>query len=261
MSSALYQNSAGISLLVAGEVVVERRARRHAGFFSSITTKRQAVDEADQIGPAGVERAGDAELADQQEIVVRRVLPIDDAQPLGLLAAVLAVGHRDRMPSLSSRRPRGSRLPGSSPNGRGSAHRRRLRWPRRQRRVELLSAARSRATSTTSPVVSRPRVPPAPKISSSADTVCQPSAANSPMAGCSTSCPRCRRADSSLRRPSPQSGRRVGEAAKDRGCGGGRRFSTGARASGAALALRVAPKGVQRAHTEVRPLFVRAPHS
>ena len=48
-----------------------------------------------------------------------------------------------------------------------------------------------RGISTTSPLVSRPSVegvvPPAPKVSSMADTVCQPSEANNPMAGCSTS--------------------------------------------------------------------------
>ncbi len=96
MSSALYQNSCGISLLVVREVLVERRARRHAGLLQLDHHQRQAVDEADEVGPAGVERAGDAELADQQEVVVLRVLPVDHAQPLGLLPAVLAVGHGDR---------------------------------------------------------------------------------------------------------------------------------------------------------------------
>jgi hypothetical protein len=56
-----------------------------------------------------------------------------------------------------------------------------------QGRVGWVSAERRRATSTTSPLVSRPSVPPGPKVSSSADTVCQPSVANNPMAGCSTS--------------------------------------------------------------------------
>jgi len=37
--------------------------------FGRIDHQRQAVDEADQIRPAGVERARDAELADQQEII------------------------------------------------------------------------------------------------------------------------------------------------------------------------------------------------
>jgi hypothetical protein len=49
------------------------------------------------------------------------------------------------------------------------------------------NAARKRDTNTTSPFVSRNNVPVAPKVSSIADTVCQPSSANNPMAGCSTS--------------------------------------------------------------------------
>ena len=49
------------------------------------------------------------------------------------------------------------------------------------------NAARNRDPNTTSPFVSRSNVPVAPKVSSNADTVCQPSSANNPMAGCSTS--------------------------------------------------------------------------
>ena len=49
------------------------------------------------------------------------------------------------------------------------------------------NAARKRETNTTSPFVSRRNVPVAPKVSSNADTVVQPSSANNPMAGCSTS--------------------------------------------------------------------------
>jgi len=48
-------------------------------------------------------------------------------------------------------------------------------------------AVRNRDTNTTSPFVSRSNVPVAPKDSSNADTVVQPSSANNPMAGCSTS--------------------------------------------------------------------------
>jgi hypothetical protein len=88
-------------LLVVGEVLVEGGPRRHARFLEFDHHPRQPIDEADQVGPAGVERAGDAELADQQEVVVFRVFPIDDAQAFGALtttlAAVFAVGygHRD----------------------------------------------------------------------------------------------------------------------------------------------------------------------
>jgi hypothetical protein len=49
------------------------------------------------------------------------------------------------------------------------------------------NAARNRDAKTTSPFVSRCNVPVAPKVSSDADTVAQPSSANNPMAGCSTS--------------------------------------------------------------------------
>ena len=64
------------------------------------------------------------------------------------------------------------------------------------------NAARNREINTTSPFVSRPSEAPSPiglervaarpgegvpKVSSNADTVAQPSSANSPMAGCSTS--------------------------------------------------------------------------
>src|SRR4030095_1018956 len=59
-------------------LVLPRRAADH---------QRQAVDEADQMRTAGVERAGDAELADQQEIIARRLLPINHAQPHRRLSA------------------------------------------------------------------------------------------------------------------------------------------------------------------------------
>jgi hypothetical protein len=49
------------------------------------------------------------------------------------------------------------------------------------------NAARNRDTNTASPFVSRSNVPVMPKVSSNADTVDQPSSANNPMAGCSTS--------------------------------------------------------------------------
>ena len=96
ISSALNQKSCGICVLVVGEVLVEGRARRHAGLLQLHHHPGQAVDEADQVGPAGVEAAHDAELAHQQEVVLLRIRPVDDAQALGLLAAVLAVGHGDR---------------------------------------------------------------------------------------------------------------------------------------------------------------------
>ena len=49
--------------------------------------ERQAVDEADQVGAAGVQVAGDPQLLRHQKIVVRRVLPVHDADDLQALAA------------------------------------------------------------------------------------------------------------------------------------------------------------------------------
>ena len=117
-------------LLVVGQVFVEGRPRRHAGFLEFDHHPGQAIDEADQVGPAGVERAGHAELADQQEVVVRRMFPIHDAQTFGLLPAVFLVGHGHRDAFLEQPiRPRGWPPPGSSPSGRGSVHRRHWQSP------------------------------------------------------------------------------------------------------------------------------------
>jgi len=76
-----------LRMLVVRQVFIERRARGHAGLLQLNDHERQAVDEGHQIRAAGVERARDADLADQQEIIVRRMLPIHHPQPLGLLAA------------------------------------------------------------------------------------------------------------------------------------------------------------------------------
>ena len=46
-----------------------------------------------QIRAAGVERARDAELADQQKIIVGRMLPINDSNALRLLSAALLIRH------------------------------------------------------------------------------------------------------------------------------------------------------------------------
>ena len=67
------------------QVLVESRAHGHAGLLQLDDHQRQAVDETDQIRPAGVERAGDAELADQQEITRGGILPVDDANSLSPL--------------------------------------------------------------------------------------------------------------------------------------------------------------------------------
>ena len=64
---------------------LQRRARWHVGLLQLDDHQRHSIDEADQMRLAGVERAGHAELADQQEIIVRRMLPINDANSLRLL--------------------------------------------------------------------------------------------------------------------------------------------------------------------------------
>jgi hypothetical protein len=84
-----------LRMLVARQVFVEARARRHAGLFQLHHHERQPVDEADEIGTAGAERARDAELADEQEVVFGGGSPIDDAHTLGLLPAARPVGQRD----------------------------------------------------------------------------------------------------------------------------------------------------------------------
>lgn len=52
---------------VVRQIFVERRARGHAGLLQLDDHQRQAVDETDQIRAAGVERAGDGELADSRK--------------------------------------------------------------------------------------------------------------------------------------------------------------------------------------------------
>ena len=93
--------------------------------------------------------------------------------PLGLLAAVARVGHGDRDAILEQDvdlavrgfQAHGRAVAGQFIDGSGDG------LGRQRRDSAASSAARRRGTSTTSPLVSRPSVPPAPKISSSADTV------------------------------------------------------------------------------------------
>ena len=58
-------------------------ACRHAGLLQLHHHPWQAVDKADEVGPAGVEAADDVELARQQEVVLFGLRPVDDAQALG----------------------------------------------------------------------------------------------------------------------------------------------------------------------------------
>ena len=56
--------------------------------------QRQAVDEQDDVGPARVVRAGDAELVDRQPLVARRRGPIDELDEIAPRFAVALVLHR-----------------------------------------------------------------------------------------------------------------------------------------------------------------------
>jgi hypothetical protein len=76
-------------------VVVERLLRRHAWLLQLDDYQRKPVDEPDEIGTAGIERAGDAESAREQEVVVRGILPVDDADSGLALSAAFTVGNRN----------------------------------------------------------------------------------------------------------------------------------------------------------------------
>ena len=82
-------------VLVAGEVGLKSLLGRHARFFQLHHHPGQDVDKAHQIGPAGVERTLDRELADQQKVVVGRDVPVHHPHPLDALPAV-GVGHSHR---------------------------------------------------------------------------------------------------------------------------------------------------------------------
>ena len=89
--------------LVAGQVVVESRPRRHAGLLELHHDHRQAIDEAHEIGPTRVKRPRDTHLAHEQEIIRRRILPIHHPHPRDFLPALFAVGHRHLHPVLEQR--------------------------------------------------------------------------------------------------------------------------------------------------------------
>ena len=91
-----------------------------------------------QVGPAGVERALDRHLADEHEVVVRRLGPVDCAQPLDLVATPFGVGH-GHCHTVTQQRPQLA-------VGRGGRHRRAVACQLvggcgnglgRQRRVQL----------------------------------------------------------------------------------------------------------------------------
>ena len=77
------------------KVLVEGSPCRHAWLLEFDHDPRQPVHEADQIRSAGIKRTSHTELADQQEVVIRWVLPVHYAKALCLLAAVFMVRHGD----------------------------------------------------------------------------------------------------------------------------------------------------------------------
>ena len=86
----------GDRVAVVGEVVVVGVLEVAVRRLQLDEDERDAVDEAEQVCPALVQVALDPELGDEEEVVVRRVVPVDDGQALGVPAAVrLADGDRD----------------------------------------------------------------------------------------------------------------------------------------------------------------------
>ena len=89
-----------MSALVAGEVVVERLLRRHAGLLQLDDHEGQAVDEADQIRPAGVERPVTLNWLTSRKSLAAGFSQSMTANALGLLAAALGIGNGDRQSRL-----------------------------------------------------------------------------------------------------------------------------------------------------------------
>lgn len=58
--------------------------------------QRQAVDEADDVGPPAPVHAGDPELLDREPVVAGRVVPVDHPHPLRPRALLVAVRHLHR---------------------------------------------------------------------------------------------------------------------------------------------------------------------
>jgi hypothetical protein len=74
---------------VVAQVVIERALQRHRRLFQLDEHQRQAVDEAQQVAAAAVHVAGHPHLRGQEELVVGRRGPVDHAQGLGAVPAVL----------------------------------------------------------------------------------------------------------------------------------------------------------------------------
>jgi len=77
--------------LVIFQVVLEGVFQLAVGLLEFDEQQRQPVDEADQIGPPFVDRAGNPELRHQGEVIVGRVGPVDDAEGLVHLFAIVVL--------------------------------------------------------------------------------------------------------------------------------------------------------------------------
>ena len=77
----------GDGVLVVGEVLVVGAADVAVDVLQLHEQERDAVDEADQVGAAAVERPLDPQLAHREEVVVLGVVEVEDAQSARLHAA------------------------------------------------------------------------------------------------------------------------------------------------------------------------------
>ena len=167
---------------VVGEVVVVGVLEVAVRRLQLDEDERDAVDEAEEVGPALVQVALDPELRDEEEVVVGRVLPVDDGEPLGLPAAVrLANGDRDAVAEQLMHLPVRPRVVESAPVF-GDLGDRLVDRVGGASGLSRSSAARSRWIRKTSLRVSRPSVPSAPSVSWYALMWSQPSSPNSSMA-------------------------------------------------------------------------------
>ena len=173
---------------IVGEVAVVGVGHRLVARLEFDEQERQAVDEADEIGALGVEFAREPDLRGEEEVVRLRVVPVDDADDLGLALAALSP-HLDRRRRCgSAREPRHWRGWGRSrrARGRGPCRRRRAR-SRGKAGLSRLSAALSRFGRIASRLDARPSALAPWANSPNRLPVVQPSSAKRSIAGCSTS--------------------------------------------------------------------------
>ncbi len=78
--------------LVVAQVVVEGVFGRFGDGLELDEDEGEAVDEADEIGTAGIDLAGDPHLGGEEEVVVGGIVPVDDADVLDLLASLCVLG-------------------------------------------------------------------------------------------------------------------------------------------------------------------------